>query len=166
MMKYVLLLCCLLPVIIAWPQQNPVAGLLNKAISAEQKARQQDPANYCGSLYEVIKPYAVVNDSLYLQLKEPLVTGEGYVITDYSVRLKDITAIAKDINVFFETHTRAVKIVCHIFYNDGNHHITTSYSSLYFLYLCHERNNENFADEVMLAFKKLGLTVTKTYWYD
>lgn len=147
-------------------QKNPVTRVLNKALLEEQKRQKQNPANYCGGIYEIIKGYHILNDSLQIQLKQALIYEEGYEMATYTVALKDVRAIAKDINILLETHKDAVKMVSHVFYKNGTDTVTTNYSSLYFLHLCDEKNNENFADELVRAFKKLGITIIKSHWYD
>ncbi len=157
-----LLFCCV--TVIA--QKNSVTRVLNKALLAEQKRQKNNPENYCGGIYEIIKGYHILNDSLQIQLKQALIYEEGYEMATYTVALKDVHAIAKDINILLETGKDKVKMVSHVFYKGGGDTIVTNYSSLYFLHLCDEKNNEDFADELVRAFKKLGITIIKSHWYD
>lgn len=156
------LLCCVTGI----AQKNPVTQVLNKALLAEQKRQKHNTENYCGSLYEIITGYHIVNDSLQVRLKQALIYDEGYEVVTYTVALRDVLAIAKDINILLETAKGAVKMVSHVFYRDGTDTVVANYSSLYFLHLCDEKNNEDFADEVVRAFKKSGITIIKSHWYD
>ncbi len=149
-----------------YAQEKQLVKVLNKALREEVKVQKKDPGNYCGELFEVVAPYSINGTKLSVTIKKQLPEEEGYITETHEVVLDSIVHIVKDINILFETWPGAVTVTRHTIYKNAPATTEVFGSALFFLQLCHEKNNEIFADELIKAFKKEGYTIKKSHWYD
>lgn len=147
-------------------QGKTITKVLNKALRDERKVQQKDPGNYCGELFDIVLPYQIQGNKLSLTIKKTLPENEGYLTEVYEVLLDSVVNIVKDINILFETLPGAVTLTQHTVYTNAPATTEVFKSALFFLQLCHEKNNEAFADKLIDAFKKDGYTLKKSHWYD
>lgn len=103
---------------------------------------------------------------LSLELKHRFYYGGGYQIEKQEVSLDQITAIAKDLQVLFETKPNAVKITRTNHYDDGRVEILADQSDLFFTHLKYERGNEGFGYTIKGLFEKAGYEIEISHWYD
>lgn len=149
-----------------YAQEKQLVKLLNKALKEEVKMQKKNPDNYCGELFEVIAPYSIKGTKLSVTIKKQLPEEDATITETHEVVLDSIVHIVKDINILFETWPDAVTVTRHTVYKNAPAVTGVFKSDLFFLQLCHEKNNETFADELIKTFKKEGYTIKKRHWYD
>jgi hypothetical protein len=147
-------------------QGETITKVLNKALKDERKMQQKDPGNYCGELFDIVLPYQIGGNKLSVTIKKRLPENVGYLTEVYEVVLDSVVNIVKDINILFETFPDAVTLTRHTVYTNAPATTEVFKSALFFLQLCHEKNNEAFADKLINAFQKEGYTLKKSHWYD
>ena len=84
----------------------------------------------------------------------------------HEVSLKDITAVTKDIGIFFETAPDKVTLIRKEYFDDGNFLKSSTTNDLFRTHFISLRQNEYLADQLVKAFQKAGYKIEKGYWYD
>lgn len=108
----------------------------------------------------------VKNDSLYYATKQKMLYQEGYYLEQQIVALKDITAVSKDIGIFFETAYDKLKVIRYQYYSNGEVQKNIHYDNLLRTYFVSLRDVEHLAYDLIKAFKNAGYTIEKGSWYD
>ncbi len=103
---------------------------------------------------------------LSYELKHRFYDGGGYQIEKQEVSLDQITAIAKDVQILFETKPNAVKTTQTNYYDDGRIETVVKQSDLFFTNLKYEKANVGFAYNIKELFEKTGYTIAISHWYD
>lgn len=158
-------------------QTTTITQLLQKTLQQENEARQMvhtevdSLGNEIGLLQMAIDTLEVIeltikNDTLVYTTKNYFSNVNGYYLYKQEVALKDITAVTKDIGIFFESAPEKVFVTQSEYFDDGNYKITTGELDLFRTHFTTLRENEYLADELVKAFKKAGYTIEKGYWYD
>ena len=188
-MKLLLTKLLLLQSVFAFSQTKEIAKILNRELQKEIRYQKEDAENYYGDKFEVVKNFSI-RDSMITMIsqnidpvtfevkRETLIQTETKILSietkrknsyDNSfytekkeVALDNITVIAKDINIIFETKPNAVKITR----TEENGEKKVSENDLHFLQLSYEKNNEYLADDLVKAFIKTGYNIEKGAWYD
>ena len=144
-------------------QDSKIVQLLNSQLQKELKSYPNDDSMV------VLQPFKI-NEKKELSVKfkrTNVNTGESEIITR-RVYLGKIKSLVKDINVLFETEADAVTIVTTTIANDGTvkPEITTMNYDLFFTEINRDRDNEDFRDKLITAFKKAGYKIDCTIWAD
>ena len=143
-------------------QEKTIVQLLNKQLQKELKLDPND------SSLVVLQPFKI-NEKKELSVKFKTTNvhmGESYIITR-TVHLGKIKSLVKDINVLFETEDNDVTIVTTTITNDGTVKPETTMSyGLFFTEINKDRDNEDFRDKLITAFKKAGYKIDCTIWAD
>lgn len=158
-------------------QTTTITHLLQKTLQQENEARKMfhtevdSLGNEIGLLQLAIDTLEVFeltikNDTLVYTTKNYFSNVNGYYLYKQEVALKDITAVTKDIGIFFESAPEKVFVTQSEYFEDGNYKITTGELDLFRTHFTTLRENEYLADELVKAFKKAGYTIEKGYWYD
>lgn len=108
----------------------------------------------------------VKNDTLYYTTKQKMLYQEGYYLEQQVVALKDITAVSKDIGIFFETAYDKLKVIRYQYYSNGEVKKNIHYDNLLRTYFVSLRDVEHLAYDLINAFKNAGYTIEKGSWYD
>lgn len=108
----------------------------------------------------------IKNDTLYYTTKQKMLYQEGYYLEQQIVALKDITAVSKDIGIFFETAYDKLKVIRYQYYSNGEVKKNIHYDNLLRTYFVSLRDVEHLAYDLIKAFKKAGYTIEKGSWYD
>lgn len=155
-----------------------ITQILQKTIQQENEARQMvytevdTMGNQIGLLQmdidtlEVTEPFVIKKDTLYYTTKHILEFEKGYYTDQQIVALKDITAVTKDIGIFFETAPDKVKLIRREYFEESNSIKTSRNTDLFRTHFIVIRDNEYLADDLVKAFKKAGYKIEKGYWYD
>ncbi|WP_159801784.1 hypothetical protein [Flavobacterium sp. MK4S-17] len=114
----------------------------------------------------VTEPFIIKNDTLYYTTKHHFAYEKGYYTDQQIVALKDISAVAKDIGIFFETAPDKVQIIRQEYFEESNSIKTSRKTDLFRTHFISLRDNEYLADDLVKAFKKAGYKIEKGYWYD
>ena len=143
-------------------QENKIVQLLNSQLKKELKSYPNDDSMV------VLQPFKI-NEKKELSVKfkrTNVNNGETEIITR-KVHLGKIKSLVKDINVLFETEADAVTIVTKTIANDGTvMPETTNNYDLFFTEINRDRDNEDFRDKLITAFKKAGYKIDCTIWAD
>ena len=143
-------------------QEKTIVQLLNSQLQKELKSYPNDDSMV------VLQPFKI-NEKKELSVKfkrTNVNTGESEIITR-RVYLGKIKSLVKDINVLFETEADAVTIVTKTITNDGTvKPETTNSYDLFFTEINRDRENEDFRDKLITAFKKAGYKIDCTIWAD
>ncbi|WAC40045.1 hypothetical protein [Pedobacter sp. SL55] len=164
-------------------QDKQLFNLLNKQLQRELVA-QKDTINYRGEKFEMVNGYSikdsiltmpVTNEKgeviqivqtnlkiLTLEFRKKQSSNDSTYVEKQEIELNKIIAVAKDINIVFETTPSAVKISR----KSENGTTDVNYSDLFFLHLSYEKQNEYLADDIIKAFDKLGVSIKKARWCD
>lgn len=159
-------------------QTTTISQLLQTALQQESEARKmvyteidslgneiglhkQDSDNLV-----VTEPFIIKNDSLYYTIKKEFKMEKGYYIEQQIVALKDITAVTKDIGIFFETGPDKVQFIRKEYFEDSNSIKTSRKTDLFRTHFVSLKDNEYLADSLVKAFKKAGYIIQKGHWYD
>ena len=155
-----------------------ITQILQKTIQQENEMRQHVYTEIDSSGNEigmskmdidslvVTEPFIIKNDSLYYTTKQKFAYEKGHYFEQQIVSLQDITAVTKDIGIFFETEPDKVQIIRQEYFEDGNSIKTSRKTDLFRTYFVSLRQNDYLADDLIKAFKKAGYTIEKGYWYD
>lgn len=158
-------------------QNSTITHLLQKTLQQENEARQMvhtevdSLGNEIGYIQQDIDSLelaelAIQNDTLFYTTKHHFAYEKGYYLEQQIVALQDITAVTKDIGIFFETTPDKVQIIRQEYFEDGNYIKTNRKTDLFRTHFISLRDNEYLADDLIKAFKKAGHTIEKRYWYD
>ena len=108
----------------------------------------------------------IKNDTLFYTTKQKMLYEKGYYLEQQIVALQDITAVTKDIGIFFETAAMKVQVIRQEYFEVGNSIKTSRKTDLFRTHFISLRDNEYLANDLVKAFKKAGYTIEKGYWYD
>ena len=175
--KYILILLAIYSANSIFAQTTTITQLLQKTLQQENEARQMvhkevdSVGNEIGYIQQDIDSLevaelAIQNDTLFYTTKHHFAYEKGYYLEQQIVALQDITAITKDIGIFFETTPDKVKIIRQEYFEDGNYIKTDRKTDLFRTHFISLRDNEYLADDLVKAFKKAGYKIEKGYWYD
>jgi len=159
-------------------QTTTITQLLQKNIAIENEMRQHvyteidSAGNEIGMIkmdidsLVVTEPFIIKNDSLYYTTKQKFAYEKGHYFEQQIVALKDITAVTKDVGIFFETQPNKVIFIQKEYYDHGKYIKTNTTKDLFRTHFVSLQQNEYLADDLVKAFKKAGYTIEKGYWYD
>lgn len=168
---------CLL-ISISYSQTTTITQILQKTLQQENETRKMvytevdTLGNEIGLLQmdidslEVTEPFVIKNDTLYYTTKHHFAFEKGYYLDQQIVALKDVTAVTKDMGIFFETTPDKVTLIRKEYFDDGNYTKSSTTKDLFRTHFVSLRQNEYLADELIKAFKKAGYKMEKGYWYD
>ena len=175
--KYILLLLAIYSANSIFAQTTTITHLLQKTLQQENEVRQMLRAeadsvgNEIGYIQQDIDSLevaelAIQNDTLFYTTKHHFAYEKGYYLEQQIVALQDITAITKDIGIFFETTPDKVQVIRQEYFEDGNYIKTNRKTDLFRTHFISLRDNEYLADDLVKAFKKAGYKIEKGYWFD
>ena len=175
--KYILILLAIYSANSIFAQTTTITQLLQKTLQQENEARQMvhkevdSVGNEIGYIQQDIDSLevtelAIQNDTLFYTTKHHFAYEKGYYLEQQIVALQDITAITKDIGIFFETEPDKVQVIRQEYFEDGNYIKTSRKTDLFRTHFISLRDNEYLANDLVKAFKKAGYTIEKGYWYD
>ena len=158
-------------------QTTTITQLLQKTLQQENEVRQMlhTEADILGNEIGYIQQdidslevaeLAIQNDTLFYTTKHHFAFEKGYYLDQQIVALKDVTAVTKDIGIFFETAPDKVQFIRKEYFEDGNSIKTSRKTDLFRTHFISLRDNEYLADNLVKAFKKAGYKIEKGYWYD
>ena len=145
-----------------YTQEKTIVQLLNSQLQRELKSYPNEDS------LVVLQPFKI-NEMKELSVKFKRTNvhiGESEIITR-TVSLNKIKSLVKDINVLLETEADAVTIVTSTVSNDGTikSEAKTNYD-LFFTEINKDKDNEDFRDKLIAAFKKAGYKVGCNIWAD
>ena len=176
--KYILILLAIYSANSIFAQTTTITQILQKTLQQENETRKMvytevdTLGNEIGLLQidvdslEVTEPFVIKNDTLFYTTKHHFAYEKGYYLEQQIVALQDITAVTKDIGIFFETEPDKVQVIRQEYFEDGNSIKTSRKTDLFRTHFISLRDNEYLADDLVKAFKKAGYTIEKGYWYD
>ena len=175
--KYILILLAIYSANSIFAQTTTITQLLQKTLQQENEARQMvhtevdSLGNETGYIQQDIDSLevaelAIQNDTLFYTTKHHFAYEKGYYLEQQIVALQDITAVTKDIGIFFETSPDKVQFIRKEYFEDSNSIKTSRKTDLFRTHFISLRDNEYLADDLVKAFKKAGYTIEKGYWYD
>ena len=175
--KYIVILLATFLANSIFAQTTTITQLLQKTLQQENEARQMvhkevdSVGNEIGYIQQDIDSLEVAeltiqNDTLFYTTKHHFAYEKGYYLEQQIVALQDITAITKDIGIFFETEPDKVQVIRQEYFEDGNYIKTHRKTDLFRTHFISLRDNEYLADDLVKAFKKAGYKIEKGYWYD
>ena len=175
--KYILILLAIYSANSIFAQTTTITQLLQKTLQKENEARQMvntevdSVGNEIGYIQQDIDSLevaelAIQNDTLFYTTKHHFAYEKGYYLEQQIVALQDITAVTKDIGIFFETAPDKVQVIRQEHFEDGNYIKTHRKTDLFRTHFISLRDNEYLADDLVKAFKKAGYKIEKGYWYD
>ena len=175
--KYIVILLATFLANSIFAQTTTITQLLQKTLQQENEARQMvhtevdSLGNEIGYIQQDIDSLevaelAIQNDTLFYTTKHHFAYEKGYYLEQQIVALQDITAITKDIGIFFETEPDKVQVIRQEYFEDGNYIKTNRKTDLFRTHFISLRDNEYLADDLVKAFKKAGYKIEKGYWYD
>ncbi len=175
--KYIVILLATFLANSIFAQTTTITQLLQKTLLQENEARQMvhkevdSVGNEIGYIQQDIDSLEVAeltiqNDTLFYTTKHHFAYEKGYYLEQQIVALQDITAITKDIGIFFETEPDKVQVIRQEYFEDGNYIKTNRKTDLFRTHFISLRDNEYLADDLVKAFKKAGYKIEKGYWYD
>lgn len=175
--QLILILFTILRFTTSFAQTTKITQLLQVTLQQENKARKmiQVEIDSLGNEIGLMKQdldslevteLVVKSDTLYYTTKQKMLYQEGYYLEQQVVALKDITAVSKDIGIFFETAYDKLKIISNQYYSNGEVQKTIRYNNLFRTYFVSLRDIEYLAYDLIKAFKKAGYTIEKGSWYD
>ena len=175
--KYILLLLAIYSANSIFAQTTTITHLLQKTLQQENEVRQMLRAeadsvgNEIGYIQQDIDSLevaelAIQNDTLFYTTKHHFAYEKGYYLEQQIVALQDITAVTKDIGIFFETAPDKVQVIRQEYFEDGNSIKTSRKTDLFRTHFISLRDNEYLANDLVKAFKKAGYKIEKGYWYD
>ena len=161
----------------ASPQTTTITQLLQKTLQQENEVRQMLRAavdsvgNEIGYIQQDIDSLEVAeltikNDTLFYTTKQKMLYEKGYYLEQQIVALQDVTAVTKDIGIFFETAPDKVTLIRKEYFDDGNFLKSSTTNDLFRTHFISLRQNEYLADQLVKAFQKAGYKIEKGYWYD
>lgn len=175
--QLILILFTILRFTTSFAQTTKITQLLQTTLQQENEVRKiiQVEVDSLGNEIGLIKQdldqlevteLVIKNDTLYYTTKQKMLYQEGYYLEQQIVALKDITAVSKDIGIFFETAYDKLKIISNNYYSNGEVEKTIRYNNLFRTYFVSLRDVEYLAYDLIKAFKKAGYTIEKGSWYD
>lgn len=175
--KYILILLAIYSANSIFAQTTTITQLLQKTLQKENEARQMvntkvdSVGNEIGYIQQDIDSLEVTeltikNDTLFYTTKQYSYYEKDEYLEQQIVALQDITAVTKDIGIFFETASDKVQVIRQEYFEDGNYIKTHRKTDLFRTHFISLRDNEYLADDLVKAFKKAGYTIEKGYWYD
>ncbi|WP_445717758.1 hypothetical protein [Flavobacterium sp.] len=164
-MKNKLLLILLIPFLAFSQKPSELAKRLNKELKTELKEQFENPYFSSDTLVVVQEFKINVEKVLSYQTKHRMYNGDGYYIRKQEVDLKDIISIGKDICVLLETNDK-VKITDTNYHSDGTIDTSTQLQTYFRTQFCTLKNNEYLGYDLVKLFKKEGITIEISYWYD
>ena len=175
--KYIVILLATFLANSIFAQTTTITQLLQKTLLQENEARQMvhkevdSVGNEIGYIQQDIDSLevaelAIQNDTLFYTTKHHFAYEKGYYLEQQIVALQDITAVTKDIGIFFETAPDKVQVIRQEYFEDGNYIKTNRKTDLFRTHFISLRDNEYLADDLVKAFKKAGYKIEKGYWYD
>lgn len=175
--QLILILFTILRFTTSFAQTTKITQLLQVTLQQENKVRKMiqveidSLGNEIGLMKQDLDSLEVTelvikNDTLYYTTKQKMLYQEGYYLEQQIVALKDITAVSKDIGIFFETAYDKLKIISNQYYSNGEVQKTIRYNNLFRTYFVSLRDIEYLAYDLIKAFKKAGYTIEKGSWYD
>ena len=176
--KYILILLAIYSANSIFAQTTTITQILQKTLQQENEARKMvytevdTLGNEIGLLQidvdslEVTEPFVIKNDTLFYTTKHHFAYEKGYYLEQQIVALQDITAVTKDIGIFFETEPDKVQVIRQEYFEDGNSIKTSRKTDLFRTHFISLRDNEYLANDLVKAFKKAGYTIEKGYWFD
>ena len=176
--KYILILLAIYSANSIFAQTTTITQILQKTLQQENETRKMvytevdTLGNEIGLLQidvdslEVTEPFVIKNDTLFYTTKHHFAYEKGYYLEQQIVALQDITAVTKDIGIFFETEPDKVQVIRQEYFEDGNSIKTSRKTDLFRTHFISLRDNEYLANDLVKAFKKAGYTIEKGYWYD
>lgn len=158
-------------------QTTTITQLLQKTLQQENEVRQMlhteadSLGNEIGYIQQDIDSLEVAeltikNDTLFYTTKQKMLYEKGYCLEQQIVALQDITAVTKDIGIFFETAAMKVQVIRQEYFEVGNSIKTSRKTDLFRTHFISLRDNEYLADDLVKAFQKAGYKIEKGYWYD
>ena len=178
LLNYTLILLDIYSANSIFAQTTTIAQILQKTLQQENEARKMvytevdTLGNEIGLLQmdidslEVTEPFVIKNDTLFYTTKHHFAYEKGYYLEQQIVALQDITAVTKDIGIFFETEPDKVQVIRQEYFEESNSIKTSKKTDLFRTYFISLRDNEYLADDLVKAFKKAGYKIEKGYWYD
>ncbi len=178
----ILLVIFLLQSVFVFSQTKEFVRILNKELKKELKRIDKNPN---AEKFEVIQFYQLRDSVIVMEeyqedpqetrrimqadlkilsveiKKKNEYTGKFYT-EKQEVSLGEIEEIQKDINILFTTQKDAVLVTI----IDENGEKEKYRTDLFFLHLREEKNNEDFADELVKTFNETGNFVEKGIWAD
>ncbi|RMZ58146.1 hypothetical protein D1632_17825 [Chryseobacterium nematophagum] len=143
-------------------QEKALIKLLNRELKKEVKNQLKSP-NFNGDTISIVQEFNIDNkNNLTFQIKKTSPYFKGYQIIKQEVPLAKIRNIGKDIQIILEAEPNTV-ITTTV---DQTQQQQTITGSLFFLYLSHEKENEDLGHTLQKTFKKAGYIIGKEYWYD
>ena len=175
--KYILILLAIYSANSIFAQTTTITQLLQKTLQKENKARKMVYTEIDSLGNEIglnkqdidsleVAELAIQNDTLFYTTKHHFAFEKGYYLDQQIVALKDVTAVTKDIGIFFETAPDKVQFIRKEYFEDGNSIKTSRKTDLFRTHFISLRDNEYLANDLVKAFKKAGYTIEKGYWYD
>lgn len=185
-MKSVITLLLIIQSFFAYSQNNKLVKLLNKELKKELKRIDKNPE---AEKFEVVQFYQlrdsvvieevmVENDKDYNTSPKKIMRADLKILSveikkknEYTgkfytekqeVNLGVIEKLQKDINILFTTEKDAVLVTT--LNENGEKEIYRT--DQFFLHLNQEKNNEDFADELVKKFNATGNFVEKGIWAD
>lgn len=145
-------------------QEKEIVKILNRELKKEVENQLKSP-DFNGDTITIIREFSIDNDkNLTFKIKKTSPYFSGYQIITQEVPLNKIIKIVKDINIILETDEDVVTTTT-VSFNEGQKEQVLK-GNLFFLYLSHEKNNEELGIKILKAFKKAGYNINKEYWYD
>lgn len=157
-LAWILLLCCNL---LFSQKESEIEKILNNELKREIDRKINNPS-FTGDTLIVLQPFLVKNNILSIIIKKKSYYDDTYIVEKQEVPLDKILTIIKDINILFETQPEAVLIT----QTDANGKISKNNYHLFFLHLSEEKDNEKLGDKIVRKFKKAGVFIEKSYWFD
>lgn len=175
--KYILILLAIYSANSIFAQTTTITQLLQKTLQKENKARKMVYTEIDSLGNEIglnkqdidsleVAELAIQNDTLFYTTKHHFAFEKGYYLDQQIVALKDVTAVTKDMGIFFETTPDKVTLIRKEYFDDGNYTKSSTTKDLFRTHFVSLRQNEYLADELIKAFKKAGYKMEKGYWYD
>ena len=130
--KYILILLAIYSANSIFAQTTTITQILQKTLQQENETRKMvytevdTLGNEIGLLQidvdslEVTEPFVIKNDTLFYTTKHHFAYEKGYYLEQQIVALQDITAVTKDIGIFFETSPDKVQIIRKEYFEDSN----------------------------------------------
>ncbi len=159
------------------PQTTTITQLLQKTLQQENEVRQMlraavdsvgNEINYIQRDHDSLEvaELTIKNDTLFYTTKQYSYYEKDEYLEQQIVALQDITAVTKDIGIFFETASDKVQVIRQEYFKDGNSIKTSRKTDLFRTYFVSLKENEYLANDLIKAFKNAGYTIEKGYWYD
>ncbi|MFC6269216.1 hypothetical protein [Frigoriflavimonas asaccharolytica] len=145
-------------------QEKKLLKILNQELKKEVKNQVQSK-NFNGDTLVILKPFTINEQKiLSFEVRKSNYYQEGYEIITQEIPLNKITAIGKDIQVFFQTSDNSVITITKKVAKNIN--TNTEKGNFFQLFLFIEKQNEKLGINLQNALLKTGIKVDKEYWYD